>query len=123
MTEDSKDLLNSIAQTIYDKKGFNILAIDVREFCGITDYFVIAEGNIDRHVRAISRAVVEDLKKNHDTRPLCVEGEQSSDWIVIDYGRIMVHLFLPTQREKYQLEKLWQDGKIVNIDIQISEAV
>lgn len=109
-------LLNRIAQTIFDKKGMNILALDLRNVSNMTDYFLIAEGSVDRHVIGIYRAIIEDLQKEGRT-PLHTEGEQVGDWVVIDYGDIIIHLFTPEMREKYALEQLWHEGKIADLSI------
>lgn len=108
--------LNQVAQTIFDKKGFNILVLDVRHICTMTDYFIIAEGTVDRHVQALSLAVVDRLSKENQY-PLHVEGQQEGDWVVLDYGDFVVHLFTPDLREKYTLEEVWHDGKIVDVEI------
>ncbi len=113
------EILNQIAQIIYDKKGTNIFALDVREISSITDYIVIAEGNVDRHVCAIARAVMDDLRDKGD-RSIHVEGLQTGDWVVIDFIGIMVHLFMPGLREKYSLEKLWDASRIVDLQIDVS---
>lgn len=109
--------LNSIAQAIYDKKGMNILALDVRQISNLTDYVIIAEGNVDKHVEAISYSVIEALKKQGQS-PVYIEGRQTGDWVVIDYLNIMVHLFAPGLRDKYQLEQLWREGQIVDLNIE-----
>lgn len=114
----SKDL-NRIAQAIYDKKGFNILVLDVCGICTMADFFVIAEGTVDRHVKAISQAIMDELAQQ-GKNPFHVEGQQEGDWIVLDYGDIVIHLFIPELREKYALEKLWNQGKIVDIKIDTS---
>lgn len=108
--------LDIIAQAIFDKKGFNILALDVRGISTMTDYFVIAEGTVDRHVKAISGSIVHALQSGGE-RPLHVEGDQSGDWVVIDYGNIVVHLFMPELREKYGIENLWKNGKVIDVNI------
>lgn len=113
--------LNDIAQILFDKKGFNILVLDVRGICTMTDYFILAEGNVDRHVKALSGAVI-DLLSSQGVQPLHIEGQQTSDWIVIDYGSIVIHLFIPELREKYALEDLWHEGKIVDVNISISKS-
>jgi ribosome-associated protein len=109
-------MLNRIAQIIYDKKGFNILALNLKGHCSITDYLLIAEGNVDRHVISIARAIVEDFKET----PLHIEGLANGDWIVIDFSDIVIHLFQPGLREKYSLEKLWKESKIVDLNIEVS---
>jgi len=108
-------VLNIIAQTLLKKKGFNILGLDVRGISTFTDYFLIGEGNVDKHVVALAKDVVDRLRKEGET-PMHVEGIDSGDWIVIDYLEIVVHLFKPGLREKYRLEQLWCDGLIVDLD-------
>lgn len=116
ITDDSLKVLNTIAQTVYDKKGFNILALDVRGISSLADYVIIAEGNIDRHVKALS-TVIKDSLKEISLSPLFVEGEQSGDWVVLDYSEIVIHLFIPDFREKYALEQLWRDAAIIDVTI------
>lgn len=113
-------ILNSFAQSIFDKKGFNILVLDVRHISSMTDYVIIAEGTVDRHVKAISNAIVETGKPLGYT-PWHVEGGQFGDWIVIDFGDIIIHLFVPELREKYALEELWKRGSIIDVNIDIKE--
>lgn len=119
MKKSPLDSINLVAQTIYDKKGFNILALDVRGLSSITDYLVIAEGNVDRHVAAIGKAVVEELEKQGE-EPIHVEGFQTGDWVVLDYSDFIVHIFMPGFREKYSLERLWKESEIVDLIINIS---
>ncbi|MCP5469380.1 MAG: ribosome silencing factor [Chlamydiales bacterium] len=119
MIEDPLQELDLIAQTLFDKKGFNILAIDVREISTLTDYYVIAEGNVDKHVTALGKAVIKRLKDEGD-QPAHVEGLESGDWVVIDYIGVVVHLFKPGMREKYRLEELWHEGKVVDLEIEVS---
>src|SRR6185295_17705553 len=114
MTKSPQEILNLIAQTIYDKKGSNILALDVRNLSSITDYIVIAEGNVDRHVCSIARAVIDELREKGE-RAFQVEGLQTGDWVVVDFSSIMVHLFQPGLREKFSLEKLWDQAQIVDL--------
>lgn len=114
--------LNLIAQTIYDKKGFNILALDVRGISTMTDFYVIAEGTVDRHVKSICREIIGKLKEQ-GIGVLHVEGEKDGDWVVIDFGEIVIHLFIPELRVRYALEELWTDGKIVDVEIAISKDV
>jgi ribosome-associated protein len=120
MKKNPLEILQTIAQTIYDKKGFNILVLDLQEISTVTDYVVIAEGNVDRHLQSIASAIIEELEK-HNHKSFHTEGFDSGDWVVIDYLDMMIHLFLPKIREKYQLERLWKQGKIVDLDIKIDK--
>jgi ribosome-associated protein len=119
MKKPPSEILNLIAQIIYDKKGINIFALDVRDISSITDYVVIAEGNVDRHVSSIARAIIDQLREKGE-RAVHVEGQQIGDWVVIDFAGIMVHLFMPGLRERYSLEKLWEESKIVDLEIDVS---
>ena len=119
MSRTPLEILNAAAQAIYDKKGFNILALDVQGLSSITDFLLIAEGNVDRHVSAILRAVVEELEERGE-KPVHIEGLKAGDWAVLDYVGIMIHIFGPGLRERYSLERLWNESKIVDIDIDLS---
>ena len=119
MKKDPIFVLNTVAQTIFDKKGSNILALDLHGVSSVTDYVIIAEGNVDRHVVSIAQAVRDSLEKIGEN-PIYVEGMSIGDWVVLDYGNFMVHLFMPGVREKYQLERLWQEGEIVDLQINSS---
>lgn len=119
MTKTTQELLNLIGQAIYDKKGTNILALDVIGLCSATDYMVIAEGNVDRHVTAIAREVTDVLREN-GKKVYHNDGFEYGDWVVLDFGGIMVHIFAPGQRERFNLEKLWPTCKLVDIQIDVS---
>lgn len=118
ITKKDQSFLDRIAQTIYDKKGENILALDVRQISSLTEYFIIAEGRVERHVGSIARAVIDELR---DLGLKCyeVEGLQNGDWVVIDFGHIYVHLFHPDLRDRYAIEQIWKAGEIVNVNIEI----
>lgn len=116
----AETLLNNVAQAIYDKKGFNIIVLDVKGICSMTDYFVIAEGTVDRHVRALADTIMKQLEEFNQA-PLHVEGMQESDWIVLDYSDFVIHLFIPELREKYALEEIWKSGKIVDVHLEVKK--
>jgi len=119
MTNSQENFLNIIGQSIYDKKGVNILALDVRDVCTMTDFFIIAEGTVDRHVRALAGTIEQDLQACK-MRPMHVEGLQEGDWVVLDYGNVVIHLFTPELREKYSLEQLWKEGKIIDLQLKLN---
>lgn len=116
MKDKIKIELNKIAQALYDKKGFNILCLDVRGISSLADYVIIAEGNIDRHIKALSTSV-RNVLRDMGLKPLFVEGESTGDWIVIDFSEVVIHLFVSDLREKYALEELWSKAKIVDLEI------
>ena len=113
-------ILNVIAQAIYDKKGMNILALDVAGISSLTDYVIIAEGTVDKHVTAIAQAIVDALQAI-GVHCYSTEGLKSGDWVVLDFFHIMVHLFMPGLRDKYHLEELWNVGKIIDLQINVSK--
>ena len=115
LTED-QNLLDRIAQVLYEKKGRNILALDVREISSLTEFYVIAEGNVERHVGSLARSVVDELS-SLGVKCIFSEGMQAGDWVVLDFGHIVVHLFHPDLRERYALEELWRQGEIVDLKI------
>ena len=119
MKLDPLTILNIIAQAIFDKKGINILGLDVHGISSLHDYVIIAEGNVDKHVTAIANAIIDTLA-GHGIRPVYVEGIKTGDWVVIDYLQIAVHLFMPGMRDKYQLEQLWKEGSIIDLIIDVS---
>jgi len=120
MMDQTRSLIDTLVQKIFDKKGFNIFVLDVREISSLTNYFLIAEGNVERHVKSLAREVVataEDL----GFPPFHIEGGETGDWMVIDLGSIIVHLFGPELRQKYALEELWKEGTIVDVAIDIGK--
>jgi ribosome-associated protein len=109
-------LLKSISQVLFDKKGYNILTLDVRGISSMTDFFIIAEGSVEKHVQALSRQLAEQIGElGH--KPDHIEGQAEGAWIVLDYGHFIVHLFIPEMREKYRLEQVWREGAIVDVPI------
>lgn len=119
MTKDILTTLNLVAQTIFDKKGTNILGLDIKGISSITDFVIIAEGAVDRHVVAIAKGIIDRLKEE-GIKPLYHEGLQLGDWVVLDFGEFMVHLFMPGLRDKYRLEDLWKKGKILSLKIALN---
>lgn len=110
-------ILNDAAQALFDKKGSNILALDVRKISSYQDFVLIAQGNVDRHVRALAHNVEDELQKNSGLRPVRKEGERDGDWVVLDYGEFAVHVMTEEMRERYALEELWRDADVVNLEI------
>lgn len=98
-----------------DLKANNIVVLDLERVSNATDYFLIASGSSDTHVRAIAEHVVDELKKE-GVRPHHVEGLSQGRWVLLDYVDFVVHVFHPTLRDFYQLERLWGDARLVAID-------
>jgi len=98
---------------ILEKKlGEDIVLLDIKEVANFTDYFVIASGTSDRMLDRLCDSVLREIKTNYKKNTQS-EGFASSGWMVLDYGDVVVHLFSPEKRDYYQLEDLWNDGKVI----------
>lgn len=98
-----------------EKKAFDIRAIDLREIASFTEFFIIASGANVRQVQAISDEITEKLKEKLNARVVRIEGYSSGEWILLDYGDFIVHIFEQKAREFYDLERLWRDARRVEI--------
>lgn len=88
----------------------DIAALDLRGISSFTDYFVICSGTSEPHLKAIAGEIQERLKKEHNVKPHAVDGYPASQWIIIDYGDVLVHVFHEQKRDYYSLEDLWSDA-------------
>jgi len=102
----TKQLLQIITDVLDEHKGENVTVLDVEEKTSVTDYMVVATSTSERHAKSLSGYVLEKVKKQGLT-PLGVEGEQGSDWVLLDLGDVILHLMTAKARDFYQLEKLW----------------
>jgi ribosome-associated protein len=93
-----------------EKKATDMIALDLRQIASFAEYFVIASGANQRQVQAISDEIEEQLKKQLSTRPVRIEGYSSAEWVLMDYGDFIVHIFNKEAREFYDLERLWRDA-------------
>ena len=100
------NILKNIINELENNKAIDIVSIDVKEKTSITDYMVFATGTSNRHVNSLSRSIYESLKKNGFKNSV-VEGDNSTGWIVIDTGDVIVDIFKKESREFYNLEKMW----------------
>ncbi len=109
---DTLELAHTIITALEERKGEDILLLDIREVAPLADYFVVCSGTSDRMLDALVDAVQRDVKTKHHIRPR-LEGSPGDGWVLADYGDVIVHLFSPDRREFYQIEELWGAGKIV----------
>jgi ribosome-associated protein len=107
------ELAHILVDTILDKKGGNIILLDIRDEVIFTDYFLICNGENDRQLKALADGIADEAKKEANIIPWGTEGEPSSGWVLLDYGDLIVHLFSPEMRDFYNLEELWSNGHIV----------
>ena len=97
-----------------DRKGAEIVLMDLRGLSNATDFFLLVNGTSDTHVRAIADHIIDEMRKEH-MRADHIEGLRSGRWVLIDYIDFVVHVFHPAAREFYQLERLWGDAPVVPI--------
>lgn len=106
----SEDLVKLAIAALEDIKAQDIITIDVREKTSITDFMVIASGTSSRHVKSLVDNVLEKVKEQ-GVRPIGSEGLDTGEWALLDLGDIVVHVMLPTTRQFYDLERLWQGAE------------
>ena len=102
------------ASILVDNKAFDVRLLDLREVTDMTDFFIVASGTSDTHVRSSAGHVIETLKKE-GIRVHSVEGMETGRWVLLDYVDFVVHVFHPTLRTFYQLERLWGDAPAVAV--------
>jgi ribosome-associated protein len=111
----SLELAQRAATILLDRKGNDVVLLGLKEVSDMTDYFLIASGTSDTHVRALGNAVLEDMKKDVAQTAHHVEGLQTGRWVLLDYVDFVVHVFHPTLRNFYQIERLWADAAVIPI--------
>lgn len=104
-----------ICKALLERKGREIDVLQVEHLTTLTEYFVICSATSTTQVRALADSVEYHLKYDHDTMPHHVEGFESSSWILLDYGSVLVHIFVPEARQFYNLENLWKDGTRISL--------
>jgi ribosome-associated protein len=97
---------------VEEKKGENILLLDIRGLTVIADYFVIASGTSERMLHALAEAAVDAVREQHKARGR-IEGKVAEGWVLVDFGDVVLHLFSPEKRSYYRLEELWNQGKVL----------
>ncbi|MFZ2312023.1 MAG: ribosome silencing factor [Methylobacter sp.] len=102
----AEDILKIVQDVLDERKGQHITTLDVRGKTSFTDYMVLVSGTSDRHLKSLCDYVAEKLKEN-GVKPLGIEGDLGSDWVLLDLGDVIVHAMTAQAREFYQLEKLW----------------
>ena len=106
-------LLESVVKGIFEKKGQDVLKIDLRKLENrITDYFIICHGTSTNQVDSICDSVEDTVRKEAGEKPIHVEGLENCFWVLLDYGNVVVHIFLEEYRNFYSLESLWADAQL-----------
>jgi len=111
----------ALANAMNDKKGEEVRVLDLHGVCGFADYFVIATGGSDRHVRTLADAAV-DAATSGGARALGVEGRNVGRWVLVDLGDVVVHVFSEEGRDYFGLERLWGDAEELQVDRAVGAA-
>lgn len=113
---ETKDLLDRIKEGIQEKKGKNIVIADLTDIEDtICNYFIICNGNSPSQVMAITESIKDYVRETAGVKPLAIDGTKNAQWVAMDYNDIIAHIFLPEQRDFYNLEHLWADAKLTRI--------
>ena len=113
-TDDTLELAKLCVWAAMEKKAHDPIILDLRNISSITDYLVICSAQSEPQIKAIANGVEQALKEAHERHPLAVDGFPTSQWIVIDYGDVMFHIFHEQKRGVYALEDLWGDAPQVS---------
>lgn len=113
--DNSRTMAKIVCQALNEKKAEELRVIDIKEISPVADYFIIATGSNTNQIQAMVDAVDEEMEKmGHSTRQ--IEGNRNSTWVLMDYNDIIVHIFSKEDRLFYDLEKIWTDGKKIEVD-------
>jgi ribosome-associated protein len=107
---DSKKLAQLCRDFADNRKAENIVILDVRDLSSVTDYFVIASGTSEPHLRAIVDEITDELREEYEVRPIRKDGSTQGAWVVLDFFDVIVHVMRQDVRERYDLEGLWGDA-------------
>ena len=111
----ARPLAEQAARSCLDNKALDVVLLDLAGVSDMTDFFIIASGTSDTHVRSTAEHVMESLRQA-GTRPSHVEGLEQGRWVLLDYVDFVVHVFHPTLRGFYQLERLWGDAELTRVE-------
>jgi ribosome-associated protein len=121
--DESRKLALDIAQAADDRKGGDIVLLRVSDVSYLADYFVVATGFSNVQVRAIARSIEDKVETEWQQRPLRTEGQLEGSWVLLDYGDVIAHIFLPKEREFYNLEAFWGHAEQVNFSLSGSSEI
>ena len=103
------------ARAAIEKKAIDLVVLDVQGLSSVADYFLVCSGRSTPHIKSISDAIRDELKEE-GSRPLHAEGQAESGWLLLDYGDVLMHVFLEDTRAYYALERLWGDAPLLPVD-------
>lgn len=121
--ETQLEIIALCEQIAYDRKGENIKRLDMNDVDGaISDYYLICTGLSNPHIGAIAERIQREVRTKYDVRPISVDGEPQSQWMIVDYGFLMIHVMTGEARDKYRLESLWGDAPCEDVVARLDEA-
>ena len=111
-SDNTEQVVSAIVESMQELKAKDVVSLDLKDIhTAVTDYFVICHAQSKTQVTAIADRILDSLRDNHSIKPYHYEGFENSEWILIDYIDVVVHVFLEPKREFYQLESLWADAE------------
>ena len=113
---DSKELTKIAYQCLDEKKAVDIKIIDISKISVIADYFIIAGGSNQRQIKTLADTIEDKLGKEFGVAPKSIEGYNTANWILMDYADVIIHIFNQEERLFYDLERIWTDGNVVEIE-------
>jgi ribosome-associated protein len=116
MTDVVDSSLDVFFKAVLGRKAVNVVALDVRQLTSIADVFIICSGRSNRQVSAIADHIVRELRKQK-IKPLSMEGSAEGQWVLIDYGHVVIHVFFDSVRQFYDLEGLWSDARRIPVPV------
>lgn len=112
---DSKSLALRLADLAFDKKAFELKILNVTGLASYTDFLILCSGRSDRQVQAVADHIAVTMKKEEGVLPRGVEGESLGQWVLMDYGDVVIHVFNAPVREVYDLDGLWSDASVLPV--------
>jgi ribosome-associated protein len=110
-----ESLARLCAEAALDKKGEQVVLLDMRNISSFTDFFVVVSGSSEPQLKAIASSIRERVRESTGLRPVAEDGFPASQWVIIDYGSVIVHIFHTEKRDLYGLEDLWNDARRIEI--------
>jgi ribosome-associated protein len=108
--KEAEEIAAISAKTADERKAENIITLKLSELSVVADFFVLCTANSEPHLKAVSERIQREVRDKLKVRPRAVEGKPSSNWIIIDFGAVAIHIMTPEMRDLYQLESLWGDA-------------
>ncbi|MBE0467592.1 MAG: ribosome silencing factor [Candidatus Desulforudis sp.] len=119
MALSSRVLVEAVARAAAEAKGSDILVLDIQNLTVVSDYFVLVSGRSTTHVKACAEHIREQLHDELGVKALRVEGFREGHWVLLDYGDVVIHVFLESERAFYNLERLWGDAPVVELPVTV----